>query len=161
MWKAVQLLAFALCVIAMPARADDASLAAANELLKVMSPQLIDQLVTQSTASVWPGVARDLSQKKVDAATQAEIRAEFERITRKYVAEEMKDVPNIYAKYFSAAELRQLTAFYQTPAGGKALQVMPNVMGDTMSLMGAKTASMQQEMKTSIEYVLRKHNYQR
>jgi hypothetical protein len=160
MWKAVQLLVLVLCVIAMPTRADDASLAAAKELFNIMSPQLMDQMVAQSTASVWPEIASDMTKKKIDTATQSEIRAKFEHVVKIFVDEEMIEAPKIYAKYFSTAELRELTAFYQTPTGSKALRVMPNVMGDTLSLVGSKTALMQQEMKTQVNSVLRKHNYQ-
>jgi hypothetical protein len=43
----------------------------------------------------------------------------------------------VYATYFGADELRQLTAFYRTPVGQKFLQVMPKIAQDSMSA-GAK-----------------------
>jgi len=36
--------------------------------------------------------------------------------------------PPLYDKYFSEAELRQMVAFYRTPAGRKSIEVMPSLM---------------------------------
>lgn len=36
--------------------------------------------------------------------------------------------PPVYDKYFSEEELRQMVAFYRTPVGRKAIEVMPSVM---------------------------------
>jgi hypothetical protein len=40
----------------------------------------------------------------------------------------------LYTKYFSAAEIRQMAAFYRTPAGAKMIRVMPQIMNDSMQL---------------------------
>jgi hypothetical protein len=40
----------------------------------------------------------------------------------------------LYARTFSAAELKQMADFYRTPTGAKMLAVMPKLMGEGMQL---------------------------
>jgi hypothetical protein len=40
----------------------------------------------------------------------------------------------LYARTFSAAELKQITAFYRTPVGAKMLASMPKLMGEGMQI---------------------------
>ncbi|MBC8000354.1 MAG: DUF2059 domain-containing protein [Leptolyngbya sp.] len=42
----------------------------------------------------------------------------------------------VYDKYFTAAELNDISAFYQTPAGKKALDVLPQVMQESAQMTG-------------------------
>lgn len=41
-------------------------------------------------------------------------------------------VVEIYARHFSESELRDMLAFYHTPAGGKMIQEMPGIMQETV-----------------------------
>lgn len=41
---------------------------------------------------------------------------------------------NVYDKYFTESELKDIVAFYKTPVGQKTLKVMPQVMQDSMDL---------------------------
>ncbi len=50
----------------------------------------------------------------------------------KMVDEIVEKVYPIYAKYFTLAEIKQLTAFYKSPVGAKSITTMPLVVGDTM-----------------------------
>lgn len=47
----------------------------------------------------------------------------------------MADGPAIYARYFTAAELRELLAFYRTPVGASALRVMPKTTSEALQLV--------------------------
>jgi Skp family chaperone for outer membrane proteins len=40
----------------------------------------------------------------------------------------------LYARNFTAAELRQMAAFYKTPVGAKMMQVMPQLMGEMIQI---------------------------
>jgi hypothetical protein len=40
----------------------------------------------------------------------------------------------LYARNFSAVELRQMAAFYNTPVGAKMMQVMPQLMGEMIQI---------------------------
>jgi hypothetical protein len=40
----------------------------------------------------------------------------------------------LYARHFTAAEIRQLAAFYKTPVGVKMIAVMPQIAGESMQI---------------------------
>lgn len=42
---------------------------------------------------------------------------------------------DVYAKHFSAKELKELSAFYKTPTGKKAARIMPLLNGEVMAKM--------------------------
>jgi hypothetical protein len=135
------------------------ALQAARELQAVMSGDLVKQMVDQMMTAMWPGVENQF-RAKVNAATLADIRSEFQRVMLKYVLTVQDEAPAVYAKYFSAEELRSLSAFYRTPVGVKALTVMPKVMGESMQIMVARMPDMEKELTASIEAVMRKNGYQ-
>lgn len=135
------------------------ALQAARELQAVMSGDLVKQMVDQMMTAMWPGVENQF-RAKVNAATLADIRAEFQRVMLKYVLTVQDEAPAVYAKYFSAEELRGLSAFYRTPIGIKAITVMPKVMGESMQIMVTKMPDMEKELTASIESVMRKNGYQ-
>lgn len=121
-------IAVALALFSSPAaRADQASHRAAAESLlnmmemdKVMS-QSIDQML-KAQVQANPAIAR----------YEPQMRAFF----AKYLswASMKDDTINIYMGEFSEDELKQMTAFYQTPVGKKAVQKMPGLMARGMEL---------------------------
>jgi hypothetical protein len=151
---------FACLLLVIPAYAQQAAspetLQAARELQAVMSGDVVKQMMDQMMSAMWPNVERQLG-GKVNAAALAELRGEFERVMLKYVTTVMNEAPAIYARHFSADELRALTAFYRTPIGIKALAVMPKVMGESMQAMMATMPNMETELSASIDTVMRKH----
>jgi hypothetical protein len=92
----------------MQARAEDQSspeaLAAAKELMAVISPDMMKQLAGSISATFWPVVEQKARADKIDDATIAELRAEFERIQVAFASEAMNDAPPIYARHFTVAE---------------------------------------------------------
>jgi hypothetical protein len=66
-----------------------------------------------------PQAAAAMAATFSDPALMDEIAAEF--------------VP-LYARHFTAAEIRQLAAFYKTPIGMKMISVMPQVAGEMMQI---------------------------
>lgn len=40
----------------------------------------------------------------------------------------------LYARHFSAAEIKELAAFYKTPVGAKMLATMPQIMSESMQI---------------------------
>ena len=110
---------------------------------RILSPDMIAQLTAQITNAFWPVVEQKARADKIDDATIAELRREFERIQIAFVTEAMKDAPPIYARHFTVAELHELSAFYRTPIGAKALHEMPQVMGEftTRSCRACRTCS--------------------
>jgi hypothetical protein len=160
---AVFALAFALCVGATPFRAaaqgetQSDSLKAANELMAVMSKDTVQQMVTGMTAQVWPSIEQALRAKRsdIDQATLTELRSEFERIQMQYMGGVMADAPALYARYFSAQELRDMLAFYKTPTGLKSLQVMPQLTTEVFKMVMSKMQGLQAQIMGAFTSALR------
>ena len=155
--------ALALCVCAMPLRATAQSapssdtLKAASDLMAIMNVDTVRQMVTGMTNQLWPTIERDLRTKKPDItqAILAELRKEFEDIQMKYMADVMSEAPTIYARHFTAAELRDMLAFYKTPTGQKALKEMPTLMTEVFAMIMPKIQSVQGQILESFNAVLR------
>jgi hypothetical protein len=160
---AVLALAFALGVAATPFRAvaqgeaQSDTLKAANELMAVMSKDTVQQMVTGMTAQIWPAIEQAVRAKRsdIDQATLTELRGEFERIQLQYMAGVMADAPALYARYFSAQELRDMLAFYKTPTGLKSLQVMPQLTAEVFKMVMSKMQGLQAQIMGAFEAALR------
>ena len=131
---------------------------AANELMAVMSADTVRQLVAGMTNQVWPAIEREVRGKSpnIEQSTLAELRTEFENIQMRYMAGVMADAPKIYARHFTAAELRDMLAFYKTPTGQKTLKVMPQLMSDTLAMIMPQMQGLQAQIITEFQEVLRK-----
>ena len=46
----------------------------------------------------------------------------------------MNEMNAIYAKYFSPEDIRQMITFYETPVGAKSIEVMPELMTESMQV---------------------------
>lgn len=124
-----------------------------------MSPDMVGRMMQSMVAQMWPQIEKSFG-PKVDAATSAELRAELDRTLQQYVADSMKDMPAIYARYFTAPELRELAASYKTPVGAKTLSAMPKVMTDFSSTMVPRMTAFQQQLQGRMQAILQKHGIQ-
>jgi hypothetical protein len=144
--------------LTMPVRAQDSgspeALRAAQELTAIVNGDFMNQMV----ASMWSPLEQSLA-GKVDAATLAELRAEFQRFATSLSADVMKEAPAIYARNFTAQELRDMLAFYKTPTGIKALTVLPKMMPEIMAPMMARMPALQRDLAARIEAIMQKHGY--
>jgi uncharacterized protein len=122
----------------------------ARELVEVVRP-VNDQMLADMITRVQAGFESALGD--ADAATRQEIKADIERIMRKYDGKLQAELPSIYARHFDAAELRELKDFYATPLGRKALTSMPAIMNEAMAeTMGP----MQQDIVTSMQAIMQR-----
>lgn len=69
----------------------------------------------------------------------------FEKLSGKIGPSTTELTIPIYAKYFSDEEIQQLTAFYQTPIGAKAIKVLPQLMNEVMTTSQAWGQELAQE----------------
>lgn len=129
---------------------------AAQELLSIISGDMLGQMGRAMTEQVWPQLEAELG-SKVPPAALTELRGEFEKILERFLVESMKDAPALYAKYFSAQELRDITAFYKTPSGAKALQLLPTVTSEQFAMLMPRMESFQREIMTMTMQILQKH----
>ena len=159
----VVVLMLLLCGAGLQARAEESpspeALDAAKELMAVISPDMLKQLATSVSATFWPVVEQRARADKIDDATIAELRAEFERIQFAFASDAMKDAPPIYARHFTVDELKELTAFYQTPAGAKALREMPQVMGELTANLMPRLQEVQRQTGEAFTKILHEHGY--
>ncbi len=83
----------------------------------------------------------------------------FERSQIAFLADAMKEAPRIYAQHFTVGELHELSAFYRTPAGAKALSEMPQVMADLTARLVPRLQDLQRQMAESFAKILHEHGY--
>jgi uncharacterized protein len=107
------------------------ALTAARELLLTM--RFIDQF-----KAVLPIIAQNL--KPAIVQNRPEVEREFDNIMPKLMdgmgarlAELSEQTAIIYANNFSAAELKEITAFFRTPTGEKYLQKLPVITQQSMA----------------------------
>ena len=152
-----------LCGAGVQARAEDQAspeaLAAAKDLMAVISPDMMKQLATSISATFWPAVEQKAKADKIDDATIGELRTEFERIQVAFASDAMKEAPPIYARHFTVDELKELTAFYRTPTGAKALREVPQVMGELTGLLLPRLQDVQRQTAEAFTRILQAHGY--
>jgi uncharacterized protein len=129
------------------------ALRAANELVLLLSKDLMGQMTKEVTEQTWPQIERILG--KMDQATTAELRREFEAGMTAMMAEAMQDAAPIYARHFTEQELRDILAFYRTPTGVKALQRLPQVLAESMAAMSSRLETSLTRTMDSFTRVLR------
>jgi uncharacterized protein len=134
------------------------ALAAANDLSKIMSVETIGQMTKAITAQAWPKIEAGL-RAKVDAETMAEVRSEFEKALQDFTVEAMTDAPAIYARHFSASELRDMTAFYRTATGIKALQLMPQVMAEYMGAIMPRAQTFERNLEARLVAIMKRRGF--
>ncbi len=76
----------------------------------------------------------------------------------KVVDESVERLYPIYAKYYTPDEVRQITAFYKTPVGTKALSVTPQIISESMQagfsvFQPRVVALMEKTVKTQVDAV--------
>lgn len=149
------------CLV-LPVRAQNSgspeALAAARELSAIMTGDTMTQIAAALTAQIWPSIERAFG-SKVDAATMAEMRGEFEQTVTAFTADVMKDAPQVYARHFSAQEIKDMVAFYKSPTGMKALHEMPKVMADVGTQMAPRMQAFEGDLNARVRAVLQKHGY--
>jgi hypothetical protein len=134
------------------------TLGAAQELADIVSADTINQLSQALTAQVWPKLQAEFG-PKVDPETLKELRAVFESSLSRFMANAMRDTPAIYARHFTAQELRDITAFYRTPSGRKALQQMPKVTAESFAAIMPRMQTFERELQEALQGVLKKRGY--
>lgn len=163
MRRSMSMIAAALAVVlvtarpAFPQAASPDAVAAAKELVQTMGGA--DQVKT-----VLPVIMQQL--KAVMAQGRPAIERDFDQITPLLLDAFNREsdaftglVAEIYAQNFTGDEIRQVTAFYKTPAGRKFLEKMPSLVQQSMT-MGQKFAQkLMQDMQSRMTEELRKRGH--
>jgi hypothetical protein len=67
--------------------------------------------------------------------------------------------PAIYARHFTAQELREIIAFYRTPTGGKLLQLTPQLSAEVMGMVMPHMSEFYVQTVEAFRKVLRSRGY--
>jgi uncharacterized protein len=136
------------------------ALQAADDLAKITSADMTDQMSRELSARIWPQLENKLG-TRIDKATVAELHSEFDRLLGDFSNQARSTAPALYARYFSAQELHDITAFYQTPTGTKALQLMPKITTEYMtSTLLPLSQQFNRKLHESMTSILKKHGYE-
>ena len=156
---------FALVCGATPALAADAAsgetLQAAKELASLTSSSAMPQLVNNLTQTAWPGVegALKLKNPTLDNATLSELRKEFERLQVMIMLEALSDSAPVFARYFTAQELREIIAFYRTPTGTKALTAMPQASMELLAALPPRIQALSTSVNARFAAILKERGF--
>jgi len=74
-------------------------------------------------------------------------------------AELMDDIAKIYAESFSEQEMKEIIAFYQTPAGKKMLDQQPKLVDSSMNFAGNWANKLSEEVTTKMREELIKRGH--
>ncbi|MFC3691274.1 DUF2059 domain-containing protein [Chenggangzhangella methanolivorans] len=143
-------------VLWQPAAAQDAeALAVARELV---AETTMDGMVGDIVARTWPAMEPEIRRQLPDASAEAMkgFRADYVRIVTERTGELMAETPAVYARHYTAEELRQLVAFYRSPVGRKSLAVMPAIVGDMVKIATARMPMVTAEINEAFRTKMRK-----
>ena len=137
------------------------TLQAAKELVVLISGSVTSDLTTKMTTRVWPPVESALRAEnpKINSVTISELRTEFERLIVDSLSEAMNDAPTLYARHFTAQEIREVVAFYRTPAGAKTLKVMPQVTEEFLATITPRLQGLQEKVNLAFLNILQKRGF--
>ena len=133
------------------------ALTAARELIVTM--RAADQF-----KAILPAVIRNL--KPAIVQSRPEVERDFDAIMpimleamNARVSEVIDQITALYARTFSVAELREVTAFYRGPTGQKFLEKVPQITQESMAIGQKFGQSVAAEMQSRIVEELRKRGH--
>ena len=104
------------------------------ELTGASNPELMEQMGSM----IGQQIAQTIGAEEPEAAqrcAEIAVKIAFETVSGMFSDGDFMDAMNtIYAKYFSQEEIRQMIAFYETPVGRKSIEVMPELMSESMQV---------------------------
>ncbi len=125
-------LVFLLLTVRVAAAAESAKRAAIEELLEMTGAAALGkQAAQQMLPNMWKLVKKanpQISDGMVSVMEEELFRA-FDETLPKFIAGTVA----IYDRYFTTAEINELLAFYKTELGRKTINVLPQMLGETMS----------------------------
>jgi hypothetical protein len=140
-----------------PAEAPPDAVAAAKDLVTTMN--LADQLKT-----IFPIIMQGL--KPAIVQNRPAVERDYDallplmlEITNQRIGEYIELMAGIYARNFTADELRDVTAFYQTPTGRKMLEKLPALTQESMVAGQRFGQALAKEFETRIKDELRKKGH--
>lgn len=131
--KNTLLFIFALTLLPLFGQAEDKKLTPAEDLIKVMR---MEETVIEGGEAGFPMVAQSLVAEDLTKEEMTEVKDAFMVYMTQLARDPELKVKTIeiYNKNFTEDELIELTAFYRTPVGQKALTTLSAVTGEILVL---------------------------
>ena len=125
------------------------ALAAAKALV---DETLRGAFVRQMAASGWPTVAQTIRARNPGITNDmlSEIEAAYVDELETQIVGLMTEMPEVYARHFSASELKELLAFQTSALGRKAMDVQPRIMGEIMPRMMRRLPQLQAAVQKAL-----------
>jgi len=116
-------------------------------------------LATMNMKQSYEGMIKRITQMQVEANPKLkDIEPIIQEFFTKYMGWETQrgDIAALYAKNYTADELKELNKFYQTPLGQKTVQIMPQLAAASAQIGQGRMMKHMPEMKAMIEAELKK-----
>ena len=116
-------------------------------------------LATMNMRESYEGMIKRITQMQIQAKPELEaIKPAIEAFFTKYMGWEAQkgDIAALYAKNYTAEELKELNKFYQSPLGQKTVQIMPQLAAASAQIGQSRMMSHMAEMKEMVETELAK-----
>lgn len=135
------------------ARADDASHAAAQKLVNMVSPK---ETLQATMKAGLQNTIKAMRQHGVPEDKIAKVSDLFDNFTKEVVNDPdlMDGMVKLYEDAFTADELNKLIDFYQTPLGSKALQKMPDLAEKGMEIGQQVASKYQGEIQEKMKEIM-------
>jgi hypothetical protein len=137
----------------------------ANEAEKTNIPahqansEALTLLATMNMKQSYEGMIKRITQMQIQSNPKLkDIEPVIESFFTKYMGWEAQrgDIAALYAKNYTAEELKELNKFYQTPLGQKTVQIMPQLAAAAAQIGQSRMMKHMPEMKTMIDSELKK-----
>lgn len=154
-------------------KVDAETLAAANELLEATNARQMFQQTMEAMTAQLPAAMMQSAKATIDADTRttpeqkkqalAKVEQMIPSMTETVRAtlmvpevydEMLAQMPALYARHFTAHELREMAGFYQTPVGKKTLQVMPQLVAESMQLGQEAVARRMEQLMARLQALM-------
>lgn len=130
-----------------------ANVAAVRELLDAMNYRTMWQASMAEMSKSMPAMMRKQGEASLAADTKltdaerkarlAKMEAELPKVAAAMqivftdpglMADMEEEMVSLYSRHFTADELKQMAAYYRTPVGKKSMQLMPQVLTESMAI---------------------------
>ena len=129
------------------------TLAAAREMMSVVSSEMISQLSSAMVSQALQPLQRS---PNVTPEKMREVRAELEKVSLRFFNSVQADAPAIYAKYLTVADMREITVFYRSAAGEKMLKIFPQITVEVTTLLTARMPELHREFIAVMQPILQR-----
>lgn len=154
---------FLLCV-AVASHADELTDTKRNDIKKLIVSTGGDRIAAQFAGAVTQSLAHSLKEahpdmpERVFVSLRQELTAMFTE--RMNAPDGMIDrVVPVYHKHFTHEEILELLTFYQTGIGRKAIDVLPNVVGESTAIGHAWGRGLGPEIRRVVDAALKKEGF--